>query len=203
MSDFTGEGGGYGASQAQISSKKTSPFGSSLQQAMGQGAPGGSLGSGHGSPSPAHGNVGGHPTSPAQPREVASIPEELIARPVQDIAAEFKTFFSLKQLFQIDPQTDSPEDQARKQQIHSKWQSLTQSEQQVAQAQYQHDMQVKQQRQQQEEQSRQQKAANQQPVEMPSGPNKGTNATPGNRKKTMTQQVNSNRQSFNKIQSSG
>lgn len=197
MSDFGGEGGGYGAGQHPAATNKTNPFGSgALSQAMTGGQPGG-LGAGgpHPGMSP--------PKPPPPPREVGSIAEELFTRPAQDIKKEFGAFLDLNQLLQINPQTDSPEEQARKQQIHSKWQSLTQSQQQVAQANYQHEMQRKQHQQQEEARSRQQAAAKQS-VEMPSSPSKGpVGPSSGNRKKTMTQQVNSNRQSFNKMQNTG
>ncbi len=197
MSDFGSEGGGYVPSQSQSSAKSTMPGSPSLGSPFAGNSPMGGMGGmgGLGGASPA-----GKPTPP---RNVGSIVEETVKRPAEDIVKEAKSFFDLNRLLGINPETDGPEQQAHKQQLHSKWQSMTQSEQQVAQQRYQQLAKQKQVAEQQKADSQRQNAQQQQLV-MPTSTKKGAEGPGGgSRKKMMTQQLNQNRQSFNKTSSSG
>jgi hypothetical protein len=64
----------------------------------------------------------------SQPRNVVNLKEELIVRPIKDIATTFKSFFDLNLLLNIN-QKDSPDKQAKKKKIASNWQQLTAEEQ--------------------------------------------------------------------------
>ena len=62
------------------------------------------------------------------PREVTSLGEELIKRPIKDILQTGKSFFDLNDLLGINPE-DPPEKKAKKQKIDHNWQKLTSEEQ--------------------------------------------------------------------------
>lgn len=110
---------------------------------------------------------------PATPREVGSLQEELVKRPAQDIVAGLKSHFDINHLLGITPQ-DTPEQQAKKQEFHSRYQSLNQEQQQVAQKKFQEEMAKKKQEEEEKELQKQQQAqAEQQAVAPPSSPKKG------------------------------
>ena len=87
-------------------------------------------------------------TQPAPPREVGSFTDELIKRPVKDVAKEISKFFDLNDLLGI-KRDDTPEEKARKNKTHQRYQQLTKEEQRVAQEKYQKSLQKKQQEEQQ------------------------------------------------------
>ncbi len=185
MSDFGSEGGGYVASQAQQQKTTSKPAGSTGMSSFGQ-------------------SVGSQGQKPTQPRPVSSFKQELVERPLQDIGHELKAFVNLNALLEINPTTDTPEQQAHKQQLHSKWQQLSQEQQQLAAQTYQQEMQRKQAQDHEDRVKAQQKAAQKTPLAMPSGPKNGpVGPASGNRKKAAATQLQQNRQSFNKTQSSG
>lgn len=91
------------------------------------------------------------PQSLIPPREVGSLKQELITRPAKDIIKELRKFFDINLLLGIDPINDTPEKQAKKKQLHARYQQLTEAEQKVARERYQQQLQ-----QQQEEEKQQQ-----------------------------------------------
>lgn len=185
MSDFGGEGGGYAASQAHQQKTNSKPAGAG----------------GFPTTSPAARGMG---QKPSQPRQVTSFKEELIDRPLQDISQELKSFTNLNALLEINPQTDTPDQQAHKQQLHAKWEQLSQEQQQIAAQTYQQEMQRKRTIEHDDKVKAEQRAAQKTPLAMPSGPNNGpVGPASGNKKKAATTQLQQNRQSFNKMQSSG
>ncbi len=163
-----------------------------LQKQMGGTAGAGGKGAG-GAGLP--GGIGAPGTGPAQkpPREVGTLAEELITRPIKDIAEGIRSIFSLNDLLNINPQTDTPEQQAKKKQMHQRYQQLTQDEQAEAQRQYQEEMERKQQEEQeaQEKKRREQEAASQD-IQAPSSPQKGPVGPSGNsgKKRAMTKLTN-------------
>ncbi len=135
---------------------------------------------------------GGNPTQnqamaqpPAEPREVAEIPEEA-KRGVEDVWLEVKKFFSLNAWLGIDPEKMNPEEKAQAEQFHARYQKLDQEQQAVAKQMYQEKMQKKR-AQAAEDQRRKEIEAEQedQSIAMPSGPKKGA----GQEGKTKKQQV--------------
>jgi predicted GIY-YIG superfamily endonuclease len=185
MSDFGGEGGGYTAGQNSQQKTATQFAGGGLPTTRQQSLPG--MGQ-----------------KPAQPRPVSTFKQELVDRPLQDISQELQSFVNLNALLEINPETDSPEQQAHKQQLHGKWQQLSQEQQQLAMQTYQHEMQRKQAVDREDQVKAQQKAAQKAPLAMPSSPSNGpVGPASGNKKKAAATQLQQNRQSFNKVQSSG
>lgn len=81
------------------------------------------------------------PASP--PREIGSLAEELITRPITDTTKELAKFFDLNALLGINS-GDTPEEKQKKVAMHQRFQKLTQAEQQVAQEKYQQELKKKQ-----------------------------------------------------------
>ena len=162
--------------------------------------------------SPGHGALGGgFPGAAAPntqpPREVGTIPEELVTRPLEDLGTEVKSWFDVNAWFGI-KSTDTPEQQQQKQQLHARYQQLTSEQQQYFQARLQREHQ-RTARMAEEDRvvasRKQAEAASALPE--PSSPSKGPGSDMQPKKKshkqTMTNSVTQNRQSFNKMQSSG
>jgi len=127
------------------------------------------------------------------PREVTSLGEELIKRPIKDILQTGKSFFDLNALLGINPE-DSPEKKAKKQKIAQNWQKLTSEEQAFVQQQYQEEQQKKQQELQAEQEQKEKEAqeAEAQTIAPPSSPQKGPVGLTGS-KKQQTSQLLQNR----------
>jgi hypothetical protein len=145
-----------------------------LQQAVGQKQLGQQQATGVGNPQGVP--TGVNPLSPtAPPREVGSFVEELITRPAVDI---FKGLLSLADFSSAlgitPPETKSPEEKARLQATHHRYQQLNQEQQAYARKKYQEELQKKKVEQEQEElrkQQQRQQAA--QEITMPSSPQNG------------------------------
>jgi type IV secretory pathway VirB10-like protein len=132
---------------------------------------------------------------PKPPREISSFKDELLQRPATDIAEGLKLLFDLNALLGINPAVDTPEEQARKRQIHQRYQQLTQEEQQEAQRQYQQEMERKQKEELEAEEKRRREAQESQVIQAPSGQKKGPDAGGGSRKqKAVTKLQNSRKQ---------
>lgn len=137
----------------------------------------------------------GNPSQQPKPRPVGTLAEELVARPVQDVIAGIKSLFDINALLGINPQTDSPEDQARKQKMHQRWQQLDQEQQQVAQQKYQQEMQKKQAEEEEKQRRQQEAAAANQTIQAPSSPKKGPEGPGGSKKqKAVTKLENDRKQ---------
>ena len=107
------------------------------------------------------------------PREVGSLKEELVERPLQDIKQELTSLFDINRFLEIDNE-DTPEEKVKKKQMLQRWQQLTKAEQKVAQEAYQQELKKKQEEEEKErlKQQRQQEQE-QQPLAPPSSPKKG------------------------------
>jgi hypothetical protein len=130
------------------------------------------------------------------PREIGSLKDELIVRPVKDIVKEIKSFFDLNSLLGI-KSGDTAEEQAKKQQVHSRWQKLDQEQQQIAQQKYQFEMKKKQ----KEEEEKQMKKQRQQQAEAnaiapPSSPKKGPVGPGGSGKQRAASQMEMDRKTL-------
>lgn len=134
---------------------------------------------------------------PAQPREVGTLTDELVMRPAKDILGELKNFFSINVWLGIDPPNpDSPQDVARKKQVHSRYQKLTQEQQEVAKKRYQEEMERKKQEEEAKERRKQEieQKKREQPIMPPSGPKKGPVGLMGNKKQKAAQKIQQDRQ---------
>ena len=119
-----------------------------------------------------------------KPRQVGSLKEELLTRPVKDIAQGLASIFDIKSILGINEIKDTPEEQMKKKQLHQRFNQLTQEEQQVAQQKYQQEMQKKKQEEEEKKIKKQKedqaKAAS---IAPPSSPNKGPVGPGGSGKK--------------------
>ncbi len=110
---------------------------------------------------------------PQAPREVGTIPEEF-KRMGQDAFQELKSFFSLNTWLGVKPETDDPEEVAKRKKLHERWQNLTEEQQAVAKRQYQEELERKRA---EEEEAQQKKQLEEQKKErglpMPASPQKG------------------------------
>lgn len=135
-----------------------------------------------------------------EPRPIGSFKQELVDRPFKDIVGEIKQFFSIKRLLDIDPSGDTPEEKAKKKQMHARWQKLTQAEQQVAKQKYQEKLKKKQEeereKQMKEQREKEQKAK---AIAPPSTPKRGPGSPGGN--KSATAQLQQSRQTIGSLNS--
>ena len=136
--------------------------------------------------------------SDQKPREVASIGEELVKRPLSDITKGIKSIFSVDNLLGVKPQQENPEDQVKKKQLHQRYTQLSQEEQAVARQRYQQEMERKQRMAEEDEVSRQRKAQAKQSIVMPSGPQKGNGGK--SKKQDAMQSLQDDRTKIGKVQ---
>ncbi len=109
-------------------------------------------------------------TKTHSPRAVGSLKQELIARPVEDMKDAFTSFFDINVLLNIDQESDSPAEQAKKREIHRRLRQLTQAEQEEAQKQFRLRMKQKQAEEKEKELKKQQsKEQEKKPLTPPSG----------------------------------
>jgi predicted RND superfamily exporter protein len=137
---------------------------------------------------------------PQKPRGVGTLTQELVKRPAQDIVKGLKSIFDIKALLGINT-ADTPEEQAKKQQLHQRFQKLTDEQQQVAQKNYQEEMQKKKLEMEEEEKKKQAEAEqNAQALAPPSAPKKGpVGPASGQSKKQKSQtQLQQSRQGLSK-----
>lgn len=111
---------------------------------------------------------------PDQAREVGSLKEELVERPLADIETELIAIFSLQKLLGIENPSDTSEQKAKKAQLNQRFNQMTQEEQAVAQQHYQEQLMRKRQQEEQDLIKKQQaEAAQAEPLVLPSGPQRG------------------------------
>ncbi len=96
------------------------------------------------------------------PREVGTLKQELINRPLKDAVQEIKTFFDINRILGINKESDSPEEIARKKKLHQRWQNLTAAEQKVAQEKFERELKKKQEEEQQQQLKKQKQEEEQQ-----------------------------------------
>lgn len=119
-----------------------------------------------------------------KPREVGTITEELVSRPAKDIVKGVTSLFDLNAALGVDPKTDSPEDIAKKRQMHQRYMKLNQEQQEEAQKRYQFLMNKKKQEEEEKQQKQQQEEqAKQAAIAPPSSPKKGPKGPAGGSKK--------------------
>ncbi len=128
---------------------------------------------------PASGKSGTNPLLPQtdakseKSREVGSIKDELVKRPLKDIEKGLASFFDLNALFNVDVK-DTPEEQAKKKSLHQRFQKLTEEQKTVAQKKYQEEMQKKKTEQEEEQQKKEEEEAREKAtIAPPSSPKKG------------------------------
>lgn len=141
----------------------------------------------------------GQKQAPA-PRNISNLGEELLLRPIKDIANTFKSFFDLNALLGINTE-DPPEKKAKKQKIAQNWQKLTQEEQAYVQRKYQEEQQKKQQEMQEEQQRKEEEArqAEEQSIAPPSSPKKGPVGPAGNKKQQTAQLMQNKRTQMSQV----
>jgi hypothetical protein len=132
------------------------------------------------------------------PRTIGSIGEELVKRPMADIARGIKSIFSVSNLLGVETPQEKPEDQAKKKQLHQRYNQLSQEEQRVARERYQHEMERKQRMAEEDDISRQRKAQSKQSIVMPSGPQKGNGGK--SKKQDAMQSLQDDRTKIGKVQ---
>ncbi|MDQ3008084.1 MAG: hypothetical protein M3Q81_00635 [bacterium] len=149
---------------------------------------------------PPPGNAPG--TQPAaEPRDVGSISEELLTRPVSDIKEELSAFVDINLLLGLSYE-DDPETQQKKQQLHQRMQKLTAAEQERTHQLYQEKMQRK--RQDEEEalqRKQQQQAAAANTLVVPTGKSDGAVGPGGTGKQRAAQKLQQDRQTLGGPQS--
>lgn len=139
-------------------------------------------------------------SQPFPPREVSSLTNELLKRPAGDVTREIKQFFDLNALLGINTE-DTPEEKAKKTQLHQRYQRLTQEQQQVTQKKYQEKLQ----KQQEEERVKQQKEQNEKQKEAAALPSvgkiskRGTALMGGSQKKKAAARIAHDRQTIGKV----
>jgi len=125
----------------------------------------------------------------AEPREVGTLKEELIDRPLNDIQTELGRFLSLSEFLGIENPSDTPEEKAKKQQMLQNFNQLSQEDQAAAQQIYQERMQLQQQKD-DEMMARNQReaAARENSIAPPNGPQHGAPDQSGQSKSQMAMQ---------------
>lgn len=155
-------------------------------------------------PTQAHPQPAQHPLAPdAQPREVGSLQEELLHRPVADIGSELKAFVDPYQLLNINPETDTPEEQAQKKQLHQRFTKLEAEDEQEAKKQFNLRMQQRQQQLKEDQMKQQQQAQAKQTFVVPGGKKDGPVGPGGGKSKkadTMQQMQQQRSSPLSKLQ---
>lgn len=138
---------------------------------------------------------------PPPPRELSSISEELLKRPVKDVWGGLRSLFDLNTLLEINP-GDTPEEQARKKQLHQRFQQLTEAEQQEAKKRYQQELQRKQAAEKEKQEKEQQRQQQAQAGALPSvgkTSKRGTALMGGSQKKKAAARLAHDRQTIGKV----
>lgn len=173
-----------------------------LQQAVSQKQLGQQQAAGTGSPQgvPTGTNPLNPAAPPAPPREVGTLFEELVKRPLVDIGKGLLSLFDFSAALGMSPpETKTPEEKARLKGMHARYQQLNKEQQTVAQQMYQEELQKKKLEKEEEERRKQlEKQKEAQTLQMPSSPNKGPIGPGGTTgKQRAVNQLNQNRQMLN------
>lgn len=129
----------------------------------------------------------------SQPRPID--PSKELLWMAQDIGKGILSLFDINTLLGGAPQNETPDQQAKKRQMHQRWQQMTQEEQAYAQQKYKEEMAKKQQKEQEKQQRRQaEEEKNAESIAVPSSPQKGpVGPASGNKKKATTQRLQTQR----------
>lgn len=148
----------------------------------------------------ATGSPQGVPTgsaAPTPPREMGSIAEELVTRPLVDIAKGVATLFDFSAALGMKPpETKTPEEKQRMAATHQRYQQLNQEQQAYAKKEYQRRLQEKQQQEEMEEQRRQQQQAASQDIVVPTSTQKGPVGPTGSSKQRAVTKLQHDRQTL-------
>ncbi len=197
--------GGMGNLFAASGSSSGSGGGSGLPP--GAGLPGGLSGSLPGMAGDAAGGLDQSGMNPAgQNQESPDAFQAVVSQPVMDMAKVFLGALHLDSLLGLDSQSKDPEEKAKKNAMHKRYQQLSEEQQAVARELYQRRLQEEKIRKQEEERRKQieeqQKA---QSVDMPSSPQKGPvgPASGKSKKSNATQKLQQDRKTLGGPQSAG
>ncbi len=139
------------------------------------------------------------PTAPAAPpREMGSIPEELFIRPAVDVVKGLVSLFDFSSALGISPpESKTPEEKARVQQTHARYQKLNQEQQAFARKKYQEEMQKKKLQQEEEERRAQQRRQQEsQQIVVPRSPKNGPVDANGSGKKAAVTKLEQDRKTL-------
>ncbi|MEN8253375.1 MAG: hypothetical protein ABFQ62_03305 [Patescibacteria group bacterium] len=117
----------------------------------------------------------------------------------QDLAKGLLSIFDINAALGIDPAQDSPEDQAKKRQMHQRYQKMTQEEQAYTQELYNEKMKKQQLEEQKKEEERIRKEKENQQITMPSSPKKGPKGPGGSKKKQAIAKLEQDRKGVGKV----
>jgi len=118
----------------------------------------------------------------------------------EDVVKEVKSLFDINAALGIDPVKDSPEDQAKKQQMFGRYQKMNQEDQAYADKLYQEKMKEKQLEEQKKEEERIKKEKQEDnQIIMPSSPKKGPVGPGGSGKKRAAAQLEQDRKGIGKV----
>lgn len=127
--------------------------------------------------------------APTEPREVGTLKEELIDRPLTDIQNELGKFLSLSEFLGIENPSDTPEEKAKKQQMLQNFNQLSQEDQAAAQQIYQERMALQQQKDEEmAARNQREQEARESSIAPPSGPQHGAPDQSGQSKSQMAMQ---------------
>jgi hypothetical protein len=128
--------------------------------------------------------------TPATPREVGTLTEELVTRPAHDVAEGLLSIIDLNNILGLPQTPEDPATEQKKQVILQNYNQKTQEVQTIAKQRYQED--IKRKQLEEENKARQAQAAQQRPqLVMPSSPQKGPVGPGGsNKQKAMTKLEN-------------
>jgi hypothetical protein len=131
---------------------------------------------------------------PAKPRPMASIPEELIQRPAQDIVKGLTSLFDINSILGIHLEKDDPQTQAKKKQMLQRWNQLNDEDKEYASKKYQEETQKKQKEEQEKEAQKQQaEEAKKQELVVPSSPKNGPVGPGGSKKQKAVSKLQQDR----------
>lgn len=139
------------------------------------------------------------PTAPPKPpREMGTIAEELITRPAVDIAKGLLSLLDFSAALGLSPpETKSPEEKARLQATHHRYQKLNQEQQAFARKKYQEELQKKKLLQEEEERQKQQKRQQEsQQIVVPSSPKNGPVGPAGSSKQRAVTKIEQDRKTL-------
>lgn len=189
------QGGGFNQGFGDFSDEHLDE--NALQQAAQQHQLG-QQGSNPGQTSATQHQLPGQPTPPQPRQEMGSLWEELVKEPAKDIFKGLTSLFDFSQALGFTPpESKTPEEKAKMQQLHARYQKLNEEQQAFAQKRFQEKQQKKKMEEEEKarkEQQKKQQAA--QSVVMPSSPKKGPVGPSGSGKKRAEMKLEQDRKTL-------
>lgn len=134
---------------------------------------------------------------PTPPRELGTFTEELITRPAVDVAKGLLSLLDFSAALGIKPpESKTPEEKARIQATHARYQKLNQEQQAFVRKKYQEEMQKKKSLQEEEERKKQAQQQAMQDLVMPASPQKGPVGPVGSSKQRAVSKLQQDRQTL-------